>query len=160
MIIRVGQGFDVHRLVANRPLIIGGIHIEHNLGLDGHSDADVLLHAIADALLGACGLGDIGQHFPDTEESNKDANSAQLLSIIKDKVVALGYCIINVDSTLIAQSPKLMPYLPEMREQIAKILCMDAKQINVKAKTNEKLGYLGRGEAIEAQSVVLIMKQS
>ena len=160
MTIRIGQGYDVHQLIAGRALIIGGVHIPFEKGLLGHSDADVLLHAITDALLGGAGLGDIGQHFPDTAAEFKDANSGQLLKEVYERVQSAGWRIVNIDSTVIAQAPKLAPYLSVMRENIAENLHIDITQINIKAKTNEKLGYLGRQEGIEAQAVVLLKKIS
>ncbi|WP_434777635.1 2-C-methyl-D-erythritol 2,4-cyclodiphosphate synthase [Neisseria sp. Ec49-e6-T10] len=158
MNIRVGQGYDVHQLVENRPLIIGGVQIDFHKGLLGHSDADVLLHAITDALLGAMGLGDIGQHFPDTAEEFHGANSRVLLKAAYQKVQKMGWGIINIDSTVIAQAPKLRPHILAMRQIIADDLAIEVDCVNIKAKTNEKLGYLGRQEGIEAQAVVLLAK--
>jgi len=158
MNIRVGQGYDIHQLVAGRPLIIGGVHIDYERGLLGHSDADVLLHAITDALFGAAGLGDIGTHFPDTAVEFKGANSRVLLTEAARRVRALGWEIGNVDSTVIAQVPKLAPYIPSMRETIAADLGIAADTVNIKAKTNEKLGALGRTEGIAAQAIVLLTK--
>jgi len=158
MNIRVGQGYDIHALVSGRPLIIGGVQIEHDRGLLGHSDADVLLHAITDALLGAAGLGDIGRHFPDTDPAFKGANSRVLLAEAARRVRAEGWELGNVDSTVIAQSPKLAPYIGSMRESIAVDLGIAADAVNVKAKTNEKLGALGRSEGIAAQAVILLFK--
>jgi len=158
MNIRVGQGYDIHQLVAGRPLIIGGVHIDYERGLLGHSDADVLLHAITDALFGAAGLGDIGTHFPDTALEFKGANSRVLLTEAARRVRALGWEIGNVDSTVIAQVPKLAPYISSMREAIAADLGIAADTVNIKAKTNEKLGALGRTEGIAAQAVVLLTK--
>ncbi len=160
MTIRVGQGYDVHQLIAGRALIIGGVHIPFEKGLLGHSDADVLLHAITDALLGGAGLGDIGQHFPDTVTEFKDADSRALLKKAYGRVQDAGWRIVNIDSTVVAQAPKLAAYLSFMREIIAEDLTIDMTQINIKAKTNEKLGYLGRQEGIEAQVVVLLKKTS
>ena len=156
MNIRIGQGYDVHALVAGRPLILGGVHIPFEKGLLGHSDADALLHAITDALLGAAALGDIGTWYPDTAEINKDANSRVLLRGAYQRVQAAGWQVINVDSTLVAQRPKLRPYIDDMRRHIAADLGLALEVVNIKGKTNEKLGYLGREEAIEAQAVVLL----
>lgn len=153
---RIGQGFDVHILTEGRPLIIGGITIPYEKGLLGHSDADVLLHTIADAALGAIGEGDIGRHFPDTDPEFKDADSASLLehvwSIVKEK----GYRLVNVDCTIIAQQPKMAPYIDRMKERIAGLLEGTADQVNVKATTTEKLGFPGRGEGIASQAVILL----
>ena len=154
--IRVGEGFDVHALVPGRDLIIGGVKIDHHLGLLGHSDADVLLHAITDALLGAAALGDIGQHFPDTDPQYKGANSVVLLKAVREKLTALGWHILNVDSTVIAQAPKLMPHIVNMRESIAQALELPVSRVNVKAKTEEKLGPVGLEQSIEARAVVLL----
>ncbi|ULJ69601.1 2-C-methyl-D-erythritol 2,4-cyclodiphosphate synthase [Wielerella bovis] len=156
MNLRIGQGYDVHRLVANRPLILGGITIPFDKGLDGHSDADALLHAITDALLGAAALGDIGKLFPDTAAENKDADSRELLRVAYAAVQQAGWRVVNVDSTIIAQQPKLRGYIDAMRANIAADLGLDIGAVNVKGKTNEKLGYLGRMEGIEAQAVVLL----
>ncbi|MCP2041763.1 2-C-methyl-D-erythritol 2,4-cyclodiphosphate synthase [Neisseria sp. HSC-16F19] len=153
---RIGQGYDVHQLVAGRPLILGGVTIPFELGLLGHSDADALLHAITDALLGAAALGDIGKLFPDTAAEHKDADSRVLLRLAYAAVKQAGWRVVNVDSTLIAQQPKLRPYIDAMRANIAADLELDIAAVNVKGKTNEKLGYLGRMEAIEAQAVVLL----
>ncbi|OHX14161.1 2-C-methyl-D-erythritol 2,4-cyclodiphosphate synthase [Chromobacterium sphagni] len=154
---RIGQGYDVHQLVAGRPLILGGVVIPHDKGLLGHSDADALLHAITDALLGAAALGDIGRHFPDTAVEFKGADSRALLREAVARVRAAGWRPVNVDSTLIAQQPKLAPHIDAMRAHIAADLGLDVGAVNVKGKTNEKLGYLGRCEAIEAQAVCLLM---
>ena len=156
MNIRIGQGYDVHQLVAGRPLILGGVTIPFDKGLLGHSDADALLHAITDALLGAAALGDIGKLFPDTAAENKDANSRVLLRAAYAAVQAAGWRVVNVDSTVIAQQPKLRPHIDTMRAHIAADLGLDIGAVNVKGKTNEKLGYLGRQEGIEAQAVVLL----
>lgn len=153
---RIGQGYDVHRLVEGRPLILGGVVIPHDKGLLGHSDADALLHAITDALLGAAALGDIGRHFPDTAAEFKGADSRALLREAAKRVRAAGWRPVNVDSTLIAQQPKLAPYIDAMREVIAADLGLEPAAVNVKGKTNETLGYLGRAEAIEAQAVCLL----
>lgn len=150
---RFGMGYDVHRLVEGRKLIIGGVEIPHKLGLLGHSDADVLLHAIADALLGAAALGDIGQHFPDTDPKYEGADSLQLLGEVRCLVEEKGYLIGNVDATVVAQKPKLMPYIPQMRENIAKALGVELEQVNVKATTEEKLGFTGSEEGISAYAV-------
>ncbi|ATP27942.1 2-C-methyl-D-erythritol 2,4-cyclodiphosphate synthase [Chromobacterium violaceum] len=153
---RIGQGYDVHQLVEGRPLILGGVDIPHDKGLLGHSDADALLHAITDALLGAAALGDIGRHFPDTAAEFKGADSRVLLREAAARVRAAGWRPVNVDSTLIAQRPKLAPHIDAMRANIAADLGLDVGAVNVKGKTNEKLGYLGRCEAIEAQAVCLL----
>lgn len=153
---RVGHGFDVHQFAEQRKLIIGGIAIPYDLGLEGHSDADVLLHAICDALLGAAGEGDIGRHFPDTDEAFKDADSKGLLAEVLTIVRAKGYEVGNVDCVVIAQKPKLAPYIPEMQKTIAEIMGTDKDQINVKATTTEKLGFTGRGEGIAAEAVCLL----
>lgn len=155
--LRVGQGYDVHRLVEGRRLILGGVHIPSELGLLGHSDADALLHAITDALLGACALGDIGTHFADTDPAFKDADSAGLLARVVELIVDKGFRLINIDSTVICQGVKLAPHRKAMEEKIAEIVCLPLNCVNVKAKTNERLGYLGRNEAIEAQAAVLVM---
>ncbi|GLU31794.1 2-C-methyl-D-erythritol 2,4-cyclodiphosphate synthase [Trinickia caryophylli] len=153
---RIGQGYDVHALVPGRPLIIGGVTVPYERGLLGHSDADVLLHAITDALFGAAGLGDIGRHFPDTDARFAGANSRVLLRECAARLAQAGFSIRNVDSTVIAQAPKLAPHIEAMRANIAEDLGLAPSRVNVKAKTNEKLGYLGRGEGIEAQAVVLL----
>ncbi len=153
---RIGQGWDVHALVPGRRLIIGGLHIPFHLGLLGHSDADVLLHAIIDAMLGAAGLGDIGTHFPDTDVRWKNADSLELLAACADLLKEKGWRIQNLDSTVIAQAPKLAPHIPAMREQIAAALALTVTQINIKAKTAEKLGPVGQGQSIEAQAIVLL----
>ena len=156
MTIRIGEGWDVHALVVGRKLIIGGVEIPHSVGLLGHSDADVLLHAITDALLGAAALGDIGKHFPDTSADFKDADSWLLLQRTGQLIANKGYKIINIDSTVIAQAPKLAPYIDPMRARIAAALNMDVADVNVKAKTAEKLGPVGAGKTMEARAVVLI----
>ena len=158
MDLRIGQGYDVHQLVEGRPLIIGGVTLPYERGLLGHSDADVLLHAITDALFGAAALGDIGRHFSDTDPRFKGADSRVLLRECAARVAAAGFAIQNVDSTLIAQTPKLAPHIDAMRANIAADLGLPIERVNVKAKTNEKLGYLGRGEAIEAQAVALLLR--
>lgn len=160
MEIRVGQGYDVHQLVVSRPLILGGVSIPFEKGLLGHSDADALLHAITDALLGAAGLGDIGSHFPDTAAEFAGADSRVLLRAAYQAVQQAGWRVINVDSTIIAQKPKLAPHIPAMRVNIAHDLGIDLSCVNIKGKTNERLGYLGREEAIEAQAVVLLRQQT
>ena len=158
MNIHVGQGYDVHQLVEGRDLILGGVNIPFEKGLLGHSDADALLHAITDALLGAAGLGDIGSHFPDTAAEFKDADSRVLLREAYQSVQVLGWKVVNVDTTVIAQKPKLAPHIPAMRANIAVDLGLPENCVNIKGKTNEKLGYLGRMEAIEAQAAVLLIK--
>lgn len=158
MNIRIGQGYDVHQLVEGRDLILGGVNIPFEKGLLGHSDADALLHAITDALLGAAGLGDIGSHFPDTAAEFKDADSRVLLREAYQSVQALGWKVVNVDTTVIAQKPKLAPHIPSMSANIAADLGLPENCVNIKGKTNEKLGYLGRMEAIEAQAAVLLIK--
>ena len=153
---RIGQGYDVHRLTEGRKLIIGGVEIPYEKGLDGHSDADVLLHAIMDALLGAAALGDIGLLFPDTDAQFAGADSLKLLQKVKDVLDEKGYSICNIDATVIAQEPKLRPYIDLMRQNIAEALKMDVSQVSVKATTEEHLGFTGRKEGIAAQAVVLI----
>ena len=153
---RIGHGYDVHRLVECRDLILGGVKIPYELGLLGHSDADVLLHAVSDALLGAAGLGDIGKHFPDTDPQYKGADSLRLLEIVGDKVTRAGYRVSNVDVTMIAQAPKLRPYIEEMERNIAAALCVDVSRVNVKATTEEKLGFTGRMEGLSCHAVCLL----
>ncbi len=153
---RVGQGYDCHALVSGRKLIIGGVEIPHSLGLLGHSDADVLLHAVIDALFGAAALGDIGRHFPDTDPQFKGADSRTLLREAARRVGEAGYAIGNVDATIIAQRPKMAPHIPAMVAHIAEDLGLAPGQVNIKAKTNEKLGYLGREEGIAAEAVALL----
>ena len=153
---RIGTGYDVHRLSLNRDLIIGGVHIPFELGLLGHSDADVLLHAIADALLGACALGDIGSHFPDTDPAYQGADSLELLSRVADLLDANGYKIVNLDSTIRAQKPKLRPYIDQMRENIARVLQIPVGDVSVKATTEEGLGFTGEWKGISAEAVCLI----
>ena len=155
-VFRIGQGWDVHALVPGRPLVIGGVHIPHPLGLLGHSDADVLLHAIIDALLGAMALGDIGKHFPDTDMQWKNADSKKLLLQVKQEMLSRQWEIMNIDATVIAQAPKLASHIPDMCKQIAGILGLDISQVNIKAKTAEKLGPVGQGMSVEAQAAVLI----
>ena len=160
MMVRVGEGWDLHALVAQRPLVLGGVQVPFHLGLLGHSDADVLLHAITDALLGAAALGDIGRHFPDTDARFKGADSMLLLAEAARRVRAAGWDIGNVDSTVIAQAPKLMAHIPAMCTRIAEGLGVAVGQVNVKAKTAEKLGPVGLGQAIEARAVVLLLQRS
>ena len=156
---RIGEGWDVHALVAGRKLILGGVEIPFHLGLLGHSDADVLLHAITDALLGAAALGDIGTHFPDTDQNFRDADSLVLLTEAARRVREKGFEIGNVDSTVIAQAPKLMPHIATMRSRIALALAVKVDQVNVKAKTAEKMGPVGLGQAMQARAVVLLCAQ-
>lgn len=151
---RFGMGYDVHQLVENRKLIIGGVDIPYEKGLLGHSDADVLLHAISDALLGAAALGDIGKHFPDTDPRYKGADSLKLLEEVGNLLAEKGYVVGNVDATIVAQKPKMLPHIPQMRENIAKVLCVDIDQINVKATTEEHLGFTGSGQGISSYAVV------
>ncbi len=158
MNIRIGEGWDIHQLVEGRKLILGGVEIPHSKGLLGHSDADALLHAITDALLGAAAMGDIGTHFPDTDAQFKGADSAVLLAEAARRVRVQGYEIGNVDSTVIAQAPKLAPHIAAMRTRIAQVLAVDVGQVNVKAKTAEKLGPVGTGLAMEARAVVLLQR--
>lgn len=153
---RIGFGYDVHRLVEGRPLILGGIEIAWEKGLLGHSDADVLIHALMDAMLGAAGLGDIGRHFPDTDEKYKGISSLLLLEEVLKLVKSKNYNIVNIDATIIAQKPKLMPYIPEMEGKIASSLDIEPGSINIKATTNEGIGFVGREEGIAAMVVVLI----
>ena len=155
---RIGEGWDVHALVPGRRLVIGGIDIPHTMGLLGHSDADVLLHAITDALLGAAALGDIGRHFPDTDVRFRGADSTVLLAEAAQRVRAAGWQIGNVDSTVVAQAPRLAAHIPAMCSRIAQVLALEPAQVNVKAKTAEKLGPVGQGQAIEARSVVLLLR--
>jgi 2-C-methyl-D-erythritol 2,4-cyclodiphosphate synthase len=156
MKLRVGQGFDVHALVPGRKLLLGGVEIPHERGLLGHSDADVLLHAITDALLGAAGLGDIGKLFPDTDARYAGADSRELLRTAAARVRDAGWQIVNVDCTVIAQRPKIAPYVDPMRARIAELLAIDIAAINIKGKTTERLGFTGRGEGIAAQAVALL----
>lgn len=155
---RIGYGYDVHQLVEGRPLILGGIELEHSKGLLGHSDADALLHAITDAVLGAAALGDIGKLFPDTDEAFKDADSKKLLVAAYDEVKRKGYQLGNVDATIIAEQPKFRPHIDTMRQVIADLFKVSIEEINIKATTNEKMGYLGRQEGICCQAVVLLTK--
>ena len=153
---RIGQGFDVHQLVAGRKLVIGGVEIAHEKGLLGHSDADVLLHAICDALLGAAALGDIGRHFPDSDPRYKGINSRELLRHVASLLVTRGFRIANVDATIVAEAPRMAPHVAAMVANIAADLGVEAGQVNVKATTTEKLGFAGRGEGIAAQAICLI----
>lgn len=155
---RVGQGFDVHEFAEGRPLIIGGIEVPSEKGLLGHSDADVLLHTVTDAALGAIGEGDIGHHFPDTDPEWEGADSAKLLAYIWEKVEAKGYTLGNVDCTIMAQAPKMAPYVDQMRARIAELLHAEVDQVNVKATTTEKLGFVGRKEGIAAMATILLIK--
>jgi 2-C-methyl-D-erythritol 2,4-cyclodiphosphate synthase len=155
--IRIGQGFDVHALVPGRRLVIGGVELAHAGGLLGHSDADVLLHAIADALLGAAAMGDIGRLFPDTDARHKDADSRQLLAAVARRVFDAGWRIVNIDCTVVAQQPRIAPHVDAMRASIAGVLAIDVDRIGIKGKTTEKLGFAGRGEGIAAYAVVLLM---
>jgi 2-C-methyl-D-erythritol 2,4-cyclodiphosphate synthase len=154
--IRIGQGFDVHQLMEGRRCVIGGVDIPHDKGLEGHSDADVLLHAICDALLGAAALGDIGKHFPNTDERYKDIDSRQLLTHVAKLLQAKHFSIVNIDATVIAEAPKLAPYIDQMRANIASDCQVLLDTVNVKATTTEKLGFTGRGEGIAAEAVCLI----
>ena len=153
---RIGHGYDVHALVSGRDLILGGVNIPYELGLDGHSDADVLLHAVMDALLGAAGLGDIGLHFPDTDMRYKGADSGKLLECVGEKIRAAGFRVGNIDVTMIAQRPKLRPYIDTMKENIAACLGMEADRINVKATTEEHLGFTGQGQGMACHAVCLL----
>lgn len=154
---RVGMGYDVHKLVENRKLILGGVEIEHEKGLLGHSDADVLLHAIMDSILGALALGDIGKHFPDTDEKYKGADSMKLLEHVYNLIKEKGYSIGNLDATIIAQAPKMAPHIQKMRENIARVLNTDINNVNVKATTEEGLGFTGNKEGISSQSICLLI---
>ena len=155
---RVGMGYDVHKLVTGRKLILGGVEIQHDLGLLGHSDADVLLHAIKDAILGAAALGDIGRHFPDTDEAYKGISSVVLLSKVKDLILKEGYKVNNIDATIAAQQPKIAPYIKEMNENIAQTLEIELSKVNVKATTTEGLGFVGNKEGIAAYAIVSLIK--
>lgn len=155
--LRMGEGWDVHALVPGRPLVLGGVTIPHHLGLLGHSDADALLHAITDALLGGAGLGDIGRHFPDTAFEFKGADSAVLLAEAYRRVQAAGWQVVNVDSTIVAQAPKMAPHIPAMQARIATLLGVTPDRVNVKAKTAEKMGPVGEGRAIETRAVCLLV---
>lgn len=155
---RIGEGWDVHALVPGRKLILGGVHIPHTAGLLGHSDADVLLHAVTDAVLGAAGLGDIGRHFPDTDAQFKGADSSVLLAEAMRRVRAQGWELVNIDSTIVAQAPKLAPHMPAIHAGVARALGVQPDQVNVKAKTAEKLGPVGQGQSIEARAVALLRR--
>lgn len=157
---RVGNGFDVHAFAEDRPLIIGGIEIPYEKGLIGHSDADVLLHTVADACLGAIGEGDIGRHFPDTDPNFKDADSAKLLQHVWKLVRNKGYKLVNIDCIIMAQKPKMAPHIEKMQERIAELLEAGMEQVNVKATTTERLGFVGREEGIASQAVVLLQKEN
>jgi len=157
---RIGYGYDVHRLVEGRDLILGGVTIPHKLGLDGHSDADVLLHAISDALLGALALGDIGKHFPDTDEAFKNADSRLLLKKVYGLIKEKGFGLVNIDSVIVAQQPRLAPYIAEMRTNIAEDLAVEPDRVSVKATTSEKLGFEGGEQGISARAAVLITKST
>jgi 2-C-methyl-D-erythritol 2,4-cyclodiphosphate synthase len=153
---RIGQGFDVHALVGGRKLVVGGVHIPYEKGLDGHSDADVLLHAICDALLGAAGLGDIGRHFPDTDPAYRGADSRELLREVAAKLKSSNFKVVNVDATILAQAPRMAPHIPRMIGNIAEDLGLAATAVNVKATTTEQLGFIGRAEGIAAQAIALL----
>lgn len=153
---RVGIGYDVHKLISGRKLILGGVHIPYEKGLLGHSDADVLIHAIMDSILGACALGDIGKHFPDTKEEYKGIDSLKLLKEVSELIMGKNFKIVNIDSIIIAQSPKMAPYIETMKENISNILGIHENQINIKATTEEGLGFTGRKEGIAAQSICMI----
>ena len=157
---RIGYGYDVHKLVEGRKLILGGVTISHDRGLEGHSDADVLLHAISDAMLGSLALGDIGKHFPDTDPDYKNADSRLLLVKVFERIKQEGYLVVNIDSTIVAQQPKLAPYIYDMRTNIAEDLDLEMNRISVKATTSEELGFEGRKQGISAKAVVLIAKNS
>ena len=157
---RIGQGYDVHRLVEGRKLILGGVERPHEFGLLGHSDADVLTHAIMDALLGAAGMGDIGRHFPDTDPQYAGADSLKLLSAVVEKLKIAGWKIGNVDSTIVAQKPKLAPHLNQMQENLALVMGIHPNQVNVKATTEEKLGFTGSGEGMAAQAIALLVREN
>lgn len=156
---RVGHGYDVHRLVPGRALILGGVRLDHPTGLLGHSDADVLVHAVMDALLGAAGLGDIGQMFPDTDPACAGADSLELLAQVAERLARSGFSVGNVDATVIAQRPKLAPHIPRMREKLAQALGVEPERVNVKATTEERLGFTGREEGISAHAVALLEEQ-
>ena len=153
---RVGMGYDVHKLVEGRKLILGGVEIPHTLGLLGHSDADVLVHAIMDALLGAAALGDIGKHFPDTDPAYEGADSMELLAHVRDLIEEQGYVVDNIDATVIAQKPKLRPYIEEMEQNVARVLGISKNQVNIKATTEEHLGFTGREEGMAAEAICLL----
>ena len=153
---RIGHGYDVHKLVEGRDLILGGVKIPYEKGLLGHSDADVLLHAVSDSLLGAAALGDIGKHFPDTDPQYKGADSLELLRVVGEKIKEAGYIVGNIDVTMIAQRPKRAPHIPTMRENIARVLSIDISQVNVKATTEEHLGFTGDGSGMSCHAVCLL----
>ena len=155
---RIGNGYDVHKLVVGRDLILGGVKVPYEKGLLGHSDADVLAHAVIDAIIGALGIGDIGTHFPDTDEKYKGADSLVLLKHTGEMAKEMGYRIVNIDSIVVAQKPKLLPYIKEMRENMARVLEMDPADVNVKAKTEEKLGFTGNLEGMKSYAVCIIEK--
>ena len=157
MTLRIGEGWDIHALVAGRPLILGGVQIPHDRGLEGHSDADALAHAITDALLGAAGLGDIGRHFPDTDPTYRGADSIVLLAEAARRVRDAGFDIGNIDSTIVAQAPKMAPHIGAMRERLAQVLGVEVGQVNVKAKTAERMGPVGEGRAIETRAACLLV---
>jgi len=159
MMMRIGQGYDVHRLAEGRPLILGGVKIPFRQGLLGHSDADVLIHAVMDALLGAAALGDIGRHFPDTAAAFKNANSVVLLAHVRELLASNGYCVCNIDATVIAQQPKIAPYIPQMRQNLADALQIDLACVSIKATTEEGLGFTGMEQGMAAQAVCLIKTQ-
>ena len=156
---RIGHGYDVHRLAAGRRLVLGGVEIPWELGLDGHSDADVLTHAVMDALLGAAALGDIGRHFPDSDPADAGISSLRLLARVSELLAAAGWAVGNIDATIIAQRPKLAAYLPQMAERLAAVLAIPAASVNVKATTEEGLGFTGAGQGIAAHAVCLLMRQ-
>ena len=156
---RIGEGWDIHALVTGRPLVLGGVTIPHSHGLDGHSDADALLHAVTDAVLGAAALGDIGRHFPDTDPAFKGADSARLLAEAIARVRAAGWDLGNVDATIVAQAPKMAPHIPAMCQRMAEVLGVDVNQVNVKAKTAETMGPVGERRAIEARAVALLVRR-
>ena len=156
---RVGTGYDVHRLVEGRPLVLGGVVIQHELGLEGHSDADALLHAVMDALLGAAGLEDIGHHFPPGDERFRNASSLRMLATVRSLVEEAGWNVVNVDSTVVAERPKLAPYLPLMKGAIAEVLGISEREVGIKATTNEGLGFAGRHEGIAAMAVALLVRR-
>ncbi len=159
MQLRIGQGYDIHRLVEGRPLVIGGLTLEYDRGPLGHSDGDALLHAVTDAILGACALGDIGRHFPPSDKRFKDADSKVLLKQAKQMVLEAGFTVINIDSTVILEKPRLAPHIESMRRNLAQLLDLDPDSVSVKAKTNEGLGPVGEGQAIAAQAVALVEKK-
>lgn len=155
---RIGQGYDVHRLAKDRKLILGGVEIPYEFGLLGHSDADVLTHAVMDALLGAAGMGDIGRHFPDTDPKYAGADSLKLLAAVVEKLANAGWKVGNIDSTIVAQRPKLAPYLPQMQKNLADVMGVQQSQVNIKATTEETLGFTGSGEGMAAQAVALLLR--